>query len=75
MKKLKIDLEKLNDDNIDLIRTIKNSNFTNGHKFKQCYFEVDKKIPYYWVCNLPCDRYCPDRIKIECRCGTVVDSA
>ena len=63
MKKLKIDIEKLKDEDIDLIKKIKNSHFTNDHRYKQCYFEPDKIIPNNYNCCLPCDLYCPNRIK------------
>jgi hypothetical protein len=61
---MKINLNELKDNNIILVEKIKNSSFTNGHKYKQCYLEADKQIPTHWICNLPCDLYCPNRIKI-----------
>ena len=63
MEKLEINLEKLKDDNINLIKKLKDSHFTDGHRYKQCYFEPDKKIPDNYNCCLPCDLYCPNRIK------------
>jgi hypothetical protein len=63
MEKLAVNLEKLNDEDVNLIRKVKCSNFTNGHKYKQCYLESDKIIPNKFNCNLPCDIYCPNRIK------------
>ena len=59
----KILLEDIEDDNSKLITEIKNSEFTNGHKYKQCYFEQNKVIPDNYNCCLPCDIYCPNRIK------------
>jgi hypothetical protein len=62
-EKLIIDLENFNDKNIKLIKKIKNSNFTNNHKYKQCYFESNKIIGNTTNCCLPCDIYCFNRIK------------
>jgi hypothetical protein len=65
LKRLRINIEKTNDDDIDLIKRIKDAEFTNGHRFKQCYLESNKLISDNWICWLPCDVYCPNRIKFS----------
>ena len=47
---MEVNLEKLKDENVKLIKKVKNSQFTNGHRYKQCYFEPDKKEPNNYNC-------------------------
>lgn len=57
-------MDNFNDKSVLLIKRIKTTRFSNGHRYKQCYLEPDKIISDKFICNLPCDLYCPNTVKV-----------